>query len=182
MNTKSLIRVLLAVNFGLFLLPFFSACSNNAAKSIPTLTNEVSSIFESDIEVDEVKFENSFKEINNKTLGTDPTSLNAYEIVKVLYTNMDKDMIKEPFAYFCLSILAMMLAVLLAFLYSLIGRFRQTKKLNIMGLAFLLLALLIAYASEVLVDLDQIKVGMYLYLANALVLLVLLAPKSLSSK
>lgn len=195
MKDKIKLRALVSFSFVLFCLPFLRTCSDNSLdKLVPVPTESVATEIAADgtsIE-DTIKIESISKEASKKNLkkGFEERKISiekakkefTYNFYSLIYKTLnpeDKKLNSTVFSdlgfYPILALLLVFISSITMFVLSFRERIKQISLLATANLVLLITAIILFYASQVIEDLNQIKIGFYLVLMNTIFIIIVSA-------
>lgn len=192
MKDKIKLRTLVSFSFVLFCLPFLRTCSDNSLdKLVPVPTESVATETSADeLSInDTVKLETVSKEANEKNLkkGFEERKISiekakkefTYNFYKLIYKTLnpeDKKLNSTIFSdlgfYPILALLLVFISSITMLILSFRERIKQISLLATANLVLLVTAIILFYASQVIEDLNQIKIGFYLVLMNTIFIII----------
>lgn len=190
------LRSLLSLSFLLFLLPFLRTCSDQSLdKLIPVPTEIVAQGNEtSEIAIkDTIKIEALSKKESDKYLkdaleerkvniqkAKEEYTYNFYNLlIKAFKSNnksLDASLFSDLSFYPYLALILFFISTISMLILSFFEKTTSITILGILNLLLLVTSIILYYASEIIVDLNQIKIGFYLTFVNTF-LIILLARK-----
>lgn len=180
-----IIRILIGLNFIIFILPFFNACSN-----IP-LRRESEEIINGIKQSKDLSYDSKIELIKNENerfvaikKSNDSKVLNAYELGIMPFKNIEKAMFREPFFYFSLSYTFQIISSILLLFLVWRNKYKIALQLIVLDICVLFVSLLIQYFDDMFMYLDQIKIGFYFYLINMIIiyLMIIIERKNTKAK
>jgi hypothetical protein len=176
-NNRNTIRFLSGLSFLIFFCPFFQMCSDKSIEEAP-FTKEVLAEPSKFTKEELKKFENEKEiEIRKRIIETKKiVTFNAYDFIYKTSGSDSKNTFKELFnsldeidTYGVFSIILIIMNSLFILIYSFLNKLKIVIKLNKIGLSLLALSLVFFYLKiGLLEDINQIKIGYYLFFINSI--------------
>lgn len=193
MKDKIKLRTLVSFSFVLFCLPFLRTCSDNSLdKLVPVPTESVATETAADGTSikDTIKIESISKEASEKNLkeGSEERKISiekakkefTYNFYSLIYKTLnpeDKKLSSTVFSdlgfYPILALLLVFISSITMLILSFRERIKQISLLAAANLVLLITAIILFYASQVIEDLNQIKIGFYLVVINTVLIIIL---------
>ncbi|MBD3904033.1 hypothetical protein NAL32_04665 [Chryseobacterium sp. Ch-15] len=170
------LRTLILLSFLLFCLPFLRTCSNSSIESLNPVMSEVLP-------------QNSISKASNgkllqKTLDDRKENIEVskenftysfYGLLDLGFVNKDTKLDSSVFSdqsfYALLSLLLILISTICMLVFSFFKRVQLIEILGILNIFFLIISMILFYISDILKDLEQIKIGFYLVLINTVLII-----------
>ncbi|MDH6254032.1 hypothetical protein M2347_003759 [Chryseobacterium sp. H1D6B] len=186
------LRTLISISFLFFLLPFLRTCSDQSLEKLvpgPTELTAKDSISSKTIINDTIKVENISKQESEKQLkkaleerkiniqkAKKEYTYNFYGIVMQPFKSENKRLSLAAFSnlsfYPYLALLLFFVSTISMLVLSFFERIKAIRILGILNLLLLITSMVLYYASEVIEDLNQIKIGFYVVFINTFLIII----------
>lgn len=172
------LRTLILLSFLLFCLPFLRTCSNSSIESMNPVISEV-------IPQNNVSKANSEKLLQkaldyrkeNIEKSKEELTYSFYGLLDLGFVNKDIKLDSSVFSdysfYALLNLLLIFISTICMLFFSFFKRIQIIKILGILNVLFLIISMILFYTSDILENLEQIKVGFYLVLINTVLIIFL---------
>ena len=185
---KNLIRLksLVIITFLIFLLPFLRTCSD--VKISSSVKVEAEAVIIDSAQLEEKNVPNEIVEVENNENRNEIISKQKTEYTENFYTliyksfgktklnEYDKSTLEDKTFYPLFGFLIIFFVSIINLIFTLLGKHKITFVLGIMSIILLILATFGLLYSEIVENLNQIKIGYYLFTLN-LILIVIIAKK-----
>lgn len=185
---KNLIRLksLVIITFLIFLLPFLRTCSD--VKISSSVKVEAEAVIIDSAQLEEKNVPNEIVEVENNENRNEIISKQKTEYTENFYTliyksfgktklnEYDKSTLEDKTFYPLFGFLIIFFVSIINLIFTLLGKHKITFVLGIMSIILLILATFGLVYSEIVENLNQIKIGYYLFTLN-LILIVIIAKK-----
>lgn len=166
-----IIRILIGLNFIIFLLPFLNTCSNTPLrKENKEILAGIKQSKHFSKEFKKILIHEQKVRFDDRKRSNDKQVLNAYQLAKMPFQNPDKKMFKEPFFYFSFCFSIQIFSIILIFILFWKDKIKTVQLMIFANIVILILSLLIPIYTRMLEYIDQIKIGVYVYLFNLIII------------
>lgn len=170
MKTIFTLRTLTVFSFVIFFLPFMRTCSDEdlmkmerQAVEVDQDGNEINSPTPNTANDEKYKEELSQKKKN--------ATFNFYSISTLVFQELNFDNIQDKSDLAKIGFTVILFTSVLILFFSFTNKFKITSLLGIANLLILFCATLFLYLSEIIENLNQIKIGYYLFVLNSILII-----------
>jgi hypothetical protein len=186
MKNSIRLKSLVTITFLIFLMPFLRTCSDKNISS--GIKFEAEAVIVDTLQVEEKKVPNKIVEVENNENRNEIIAKQKMEYTENFYTliyksfgktklkEYDKSTLTDKTFYPLFGFLIIFFVSILNLIFTFLGKYKITFVLGIMNIVLLILATLGLVYSEIVENLNQIKIGYYLFALN-LILIVIIAKK-----
>ena len=170
------LRTLILLSFLLFCLPFLRTCSNSSIEKLNPVISDV------------LPQNNVSKASNEKLLqktlderkenieeSKEKFTYSFYGLLDLGFVNKDTKLDSSVFSdqsfYALLNLLLIFISTIFMLIFSFFKRIQIIKILGVLNILFLITSMILFYSSDILEDLEQVKIGSYLVLINTVLII-----------
>ena len=191
---KNTIRLksLVTITFLIFLLPFLRTCSDKNISS--NIKIETEAVIDDSTKVEEKKVLTEIIEVEksknrNDLIAKEKTKYteNFYSLIyksfgKTKLNDYDKSTLEDKTFYPLFGLLIIFFVSILNLIFTLRGKYKITFVLGILNLILLILATFGLIFSEIVENLNQIKIGYYLFALNIILIIRIAKNENINKK
>jgi len=168
MNKLFTLRSLTIFSFVIFFLPFMNTCSSYSLQEVP-IEDAVEITENEKVELAEstTNEKNDFLDEGEKEIYT----FNFYILSLASLDDFKLENLTDSFFYAFLGFTIILISSILILLFSFKNKFRNVYRFSIFNLIILGISTLILCLTEIVENLNQIKIGYYLFVLNSLAII-----------
>lgn len=162
------LRSLAVLSFLIFFLPFMRTCSDDAISSQIKSEAAVSE----DMEFNEVSQNDEAYKIAFSEEKKEAT-FNFYKISTLIFKDFDFDTFTDTFFFAYLGFTIVLISSVLILYFSFNNKFKVIYLLSLSNLFFLFVSTMIFWLNEIIENINQFKIGYYLFVLNTFLIVYL---------